>query len=84
MYVMYILQSVKTGKYYIGCTKNLKKRLYKHNSGSVPSTKAYRPWKIVYREPLDTITEARKRENQIKSWKKRSRIEKLIKRTKST
>ncbi|MBL7159840.1 GIY-YIG nuclease family protein [Candidatus Microgenomates bacterium] len=83
MYYLYILKSIRTGKYYVGSTKNPNKRLYKHNNGSVRSTKSGRPWKIIYKECFNTVTEARKREKQIKSWKKRSRIENLIKRTKS-
>jgi len=38
-----------------------------HNAGKVRSTKAYRPWKVVYAEQYDLYSEARKRELFLKS-----------------
>ena len=78
MYLVYILESFKTGRYYIGCTEDPEKRLIKHNKGWVRSTKAHQPWRIIYKEEYTSLSEARKREKQIKSWKKRSKIEQLI------
>jgi len=75
---MYILQSLKNNRYYIGSTRNLVKRIHRHNSGTVLSTKAHLPWKLVYSETFETKGEASRRELQIKSWKKRVAIEKLI------
>ena len=66
------------GNYYIGCCEDLKRRFKQHNAGSVRSTKRFMPWKIVYNETHDTMLLARKRESEIKSWKKRSRLERLI------
>ena len=44
---VYILQSEKdTNRFYIGFTTDIESRLGCHNSGSVPSTKPYRPWRI--------------------------------------
>jgi len=65
--------------YYIGSTNNIEQRLAKHNAGSVPSTKPYRPWKLRKTEIFDTKSEASIREMQLKSWKKRSAIERLLK-----
>jgi len=62
---VYILQSLKNGRYYIGCTSDLKSRLVKHNKGHVLSTRPYRPWRLVYQERYNTLSAARKRENQI-------------------
>ena len=81
MSYFYILKSLKTNRYYIGSTKDIEKRLKKHNSGSVHSTKAYRPWKSVFKEKYLTISEAKRREYQVKLWKSRYNIEKLIKET---
>lgn len=78
MFYCYILQSIKNNKYYIGSTENLLKRLEKHNSGLAKSTKPYVPWQLVYYEEYNTNEEAINREQQIKSWKKRAIIEKLI------
>jgi putative endonuclease len=65
----YILQSEPTGKFYIGSTMDLTSRIYDHNSGNTVSTKHFRPWKIIYSEEFTTLTEARRRERQIKGWK---------------
>ena len=44
----------------------------------VKSTKRYRPWQLIHEEIYVSLKEARKRETQIKSWKKRSAIENLL------
>ncbi|MEK7658802.1 MAG: GIY-YIG nuclease family protein, partial [Patescibacteria group bacterium] len=79
MFYTYILKSEKNDSYYIGSCKDINKRIDLHNGGYVKSTKRYIPWKVVYNEEYKTLLEARKRESQIKSWKKRSMIEKLFK-----
>lgn len=78
MFYTYILKSITAGKYYIGSCADLEKRLTQHNSGYVKSTKSCLPWKVVYTEKYSTLSEARKRESHIKSWKKRAAIENLI------
>lgn len=77
-FAVYILQSITNGRYYIGSTNNVSNRLTYHNSGKVISTKAYIPWKLVKVEEFMTRKEASARELQLKSWKKRVAIEKLI------
>ncbi|HSD65039.1 MAG TPA: GIY-YIG nuclease family protein [Ignavibacteriaceae bacterium] len=67
--VVYILQSLVKERYYIGCTSNLNRRLEEHNSGKTRSTKAYKPWKIVYIEEIISSADAYKREKEIKSYK---------------
>ena len=78
MFYLYILNSIKDGRYYLGSCADINKRFNQHNSGLVKSTKVHLPWKIVYTEEYKTLSEARKREYQVKSWKKRAAIEKLI------
>ncbi len=68
-YFTYILQSEKDGKYYIGSTKNLDKRIYSHNRGSVASTKNRRPLELVLYEEFNSRSGAIKRERQIKNYK---------------
>ena len=76
---MYIIESIKSGKYYIGSTsRSVKERIGEHNRGLSRFTKTDRPWKLRYNESYLTLSEARKREKQIKSWKKRAAIEKLF------
>lgn len=78
MYWTYVLRSLHNGRYYVGSTDDKDKRLERHNNGYVKSTKPYRPWEIAYSEPYDSRAKAFLREKEIKSWKKRNRIEKLI------
>jgi putative endonuclease len=66
MYFVYLLKSIKTGKYYIGCTKDCNKRLIEHNSGKTKSTKNYRPWKLIYKESFVEKTLEYKREWHLK------------------
>ena len=67
MYTVYILQSHKTEKYYIGYTSNLEKRLKAHNSGKTKSLLKHIPLEIIKTEEYHLYEEARERERQIKS-----------------
>jgi len=50
MFYAYVLRSKKDNKLYIGQTRDLKKRVMRHNEGLVPSTKHRRPMELVYYE----------------------------------
>jgi putative endonuclease len=69
MFTVYVLKSIKHVYHYIGHTKNLDGRLKAHNYGKVRSTKAYRPYKVIYMENYKTRAEAFKREMFLKSGK---------------
>jgi putative endonuclease len=79
MFYLYILKSVNFNTYYIGISKNSEERFGQHNNGKVKATKSKRPWEKVYEEKFVTLSMASKREIYLKSLKKRSYIEKLIK-----
>ncbi len=66
MYTVYIIRSIPTGRYNVGCTDDVKERIQKHNSKKVRSTKSYAPYKLVRMENFSTIREARRRELQPK------------------
>lgn len=76
---VYILKSEKSERHYIGHTSNLPKRLARHNSGQVKSTKAFMPWKVVYTESFADKKSAYARETQIKSYKGGVAFKSLIK-----
>ena len=78
MAFLYILQSDSTGQYYIGSTTDLKRRLHEHLRGQTPSTRGRGPWRLVYQEEFPTLSAARKRERQIKSWKSHRSVSDLI------
>ena len=65
-------------RYYVGQTQDLDGRLSYHNANYSKSLKNRGPWQLVYREEYATRAEAMKREIQIKSWKDRRIIERLV------
>jgi len=73
----YILRSDTTGRFYIGHTENLTKRIFEHNNNRTPSIKNRGPWKLFYSETYETRSEASRRERQIKRMKSRLFIESL-------
>ena len=80
MYYIYILKN-KQGKLYIGFSTDLKLRLQKHNSGSVKSTKPYRPWKLIFYEAYISKIDAKRREQYLKTAKGRTTIKTMLKDT---
>lgn len=77
-YTVYILDSARNGRYYIGFTRDIEARLALHSRGKVTSTKPFRPLKIVYAEEHETSAGARKRERQLKALKSRTALRPLI------
>ena len=76
---VYILFSERLNKYYVGSTGDvLVERLRKHNSDHNGFTGGARDWTLKYVEKHFSRTEAILREKQIKKWKSRKLIEKLI------
>jgi putative endonuclease len=79
MFYVYALVSEIDNRIYVGFSQDISKRLKEHNSGKTKSTKAYRPWKLLYTEKLATREEARAREKYFKSGIGKERLkEKLI------
>ena len=75
MYFLYILKSFKKENWhYIGITADLNKRLKQHNQGKTKSTKAYRPFELVYCEEYITKILARKREIELKTNNKKREL----------
>ena len=82
MAYVYILFSESLQKFYIGSTGELPEgRLEKHLKSNKGFTAQVKDWKIVYTEKVTDISSARKRENQLKSWKSAKRIAELIQRS---
>ena len=74
----YILYSLSKDRYYIGSSADVQNRLLRHNAGATPSTKAGRPWKIVFVRAFNSKTDALKFENYLKRMKSRKHLEALI------
>ncbi len=63
----YLLQSEANNEFYIGKCVDLKKRLKEHNQGLNPSTKRYRPWKLIYYEACLNEKDCTRREGYMKT-----------------
>jgi putative endonuclease len=77
MYYVYVLQSLKDQRTYVGSTDNtdnFERRLKEHNAGRSKATKHRRPLKILFTEEFETHIEASRRE---KWWKSSSGRRKL-------
>ena len=70
-FIVYILECADKS-YYTGCTNNLKGRLKEHNSSKRGAhyTKIRRPVTLKYSERFNTLLEARRREAEIKDWRR--------------
>jgi putative endonuclease len=75
---LYILQSKKNYRYYIGSTTDWERRLKEHNDGKSPYTRTTRPWTIKYIKEFENLIEARKEERKLKKLKSSKIIEELI------
>lgn len=78
MFTVYILKLVITGKFYVGCTSNINRRLEEHNKNKTRSTKNKGPFELIYQENYNSLSEGRKREQKIKSYKGGNAFKKLI------
>jgi len=74
MYYVYILYSSLVGKFYIGSTSDIEKRIHYHKSGRSFYTRNKGPWYLVYSEEFQTRQQAIAREKEIKAWKSSKRI----------
>ena len=77
MFTVYVLKSLIKNFHYVGFTDNLERRFTQHNLGYERSTKAYKPFKLIYTEVVATREEAREREKFLKSGKGREFIKSL-------
>jgi putative endonuclease len=67
MIYVYVLCSEKDGKFYTGCTRDLRARFALHNAGKVPSTANRRPFKLLYYEACLNEQDAFRREKYLKT-----------------
>lgn len=78
MYKVYILKNPKN-QIYVGSTNDITKRVSRHDLGDgAEFTKRNKNFELVYSENFSTLLEARRREKQIKGWR-REKKENLIK-----
>ena len=75
LFNVYILECADNSLY-VGCTNNLERRLKQHNDSKWGAhyTKIRRPVIIKHKEQFKTLKEARRRELEIKGWKREKKL----------
>jgi putative endonuclease len=68
MYYVYLLQSERDKKLYVGYSGDLKNRIKEHFGSKVEATKNRLPVKLIYYEAYNEDSLARKRELQLKKF----------------
>ncbi len=73
-FFVYILEC-SDKSYYVGCTNNLEKRLkeHGHSKWGAHYTKIRRPVTLKYSEQFETLLTARRREAEIKGWRRENK-----------
>jgi len=64
---VYVLLSEKDREFYIGYSRDLRKRLQEHNAKKVFSTKSKLPLKLIYVEACLNEEDAKRREDYLKT-----------------
>lgn len=77
--MVYILQSVKNKRYYIGSTEDINRRFAEHNKKLVKATMYLVPLELKAKIVCRTISDARKAEYRLKRYKSRKILERVIK-----
>ena len=75
---VYILEGEENGRYYIGSTLDIKKRIRHHQGGHTPSTSKFGKLKIVFTQEYGTLIEARNIERKLKKMKRKDYLFKII------
>ncbi len=78
MFFVYVLQSERTGRLYIGSTENLERRLAEHNTDLATATKNRGPWRLMHSEFFTTRKEAMARERYLKTGKGRAQLHGIL------
>jgi putative endonuclease len=74
-YYVYILTSKRNGTLYAGMTNDLANRVNKHKNGSGSNfVKKYKVHILVYFEKVTGYLKARRREKQLKWWKRKWKL----------
>ncbi|MCL5090624.1 MAG: GIY-YIG nuclease family protein, partial [Patescibacteria group bacterium] len=65
---VYILKSEKNGRFYIGSTNNLLRRINEHFEGKAKYTRNNRPLKLVFSQEYENLKTARSIEKKLKKF----------------
>ncbi len=74
---VYAISSLIRNYIYVGLAFNVEKRIVQHNLGKERTTRAYRPFKLIYTEEFSDRVSARQREKYLKSGTGKEFLKKL-------
>jgi putative endonuclease len=78
MYFVYILQSLSSGRFYVGQCDNLIERFCERERGANRATRGRGPWWMPYYKIHPTRVDALRREREIKAKKSAQSIRRLM------
>jgi len=77
-FFVYLIQSLSTGKFYIGHTNNLEDRLRRHNEGRSKYTRNKGPWKLVAYKIFNTRKDAMHFEKRLKRLSREEVLKEIL------
>lgn len=78
MWFVYIIRNDTNKRFYIGVTKDIKRRITEHNRSKRRSVTHFGKYYLIYSEIFCMLKQARAREKQIKSYKGGNAFKKLL------
>ncbi len=78
MWHMYVMRNDTNGRFYVGSTSNIDRRIKEHNESKRRSVTHFGKYYLVYKEDFLTRREAFQREKQVKSYKGGNAFKKLL------
>lgn len=75
---VYVLRSDRDGKFYVGMTNDLRRRVLQHQSGQNVSTVRRLPVKLVFYEAYLCASDARRREIYLKTVKGKTTLRAML------
>lgn len=81
MYYVYVLYNKEESKFYIGYTKDLKRRIAEHKAGRSHTTKRYSSREFIYYESFISQIDAMRREKYFKTTKGKKALRLMLRDT---
>ncbi|MFH1093943.1 MAG: GIY-YIG nuclease family protein [Candidatus Omnitrophota bacterium] len=81
MNYVYVIYSASEDRFYIGYTKDIKRRIAEHEAGRNHTTSRYAQRKVIFYEAFFTESDARRREEYFKTTKGRKALRIMLRDT---
>ncbi len=75
---VYVLRSLRDGRFCVGATKDLKKRIELHNAGAITSNRPRRPFESIFYEAYRNEYDAKRRETYLKTTKGKTALRTML------